>query len=91
MQKPDLNYWYQYLEKDKILYFKYNKCQQMEDEEAGTIADFTNEILDIIDNNQVEKFVIDMRDNGGGSDKYLNGIREGIKERKINKAHSKKL
>ncbi len=82
MQKRNLNYWYKYLEDEKTLYFKYNKCQ--EDEKSGDITNFINEVLNFIDNNPVDKFVIDMRNNPGGSDGYLNSIIDGIKVRNIN-------
>ncbi|BCZ49230.1 hypothetical protein psyc5s11_52970 [Clostridium gelidum] len=82
MQNADLNYWYKYLEKDKVLYIKYNACD--EQDEAGKLSDFTNEILNFIDNNKVDKFVIDMRDNPGGGQNKLNAIIEGIKNNKIN-------
>lgn len=87
MQKRNLNYWYKYLEHEKTLYFKYNQCSP--DEEAGNITDFTNDILNFIDNNSVEKFVIDMRNNSGGTSGYLDPIIEDIKERNIN--NKKKL
>ena len=82
MQKQDLNYWYQYLEKDKVLYLKYNMC--LEDEKTGNLDDFNNEVLNFIDNNEVDKFVIDIRDNSGGGEGKINDIIEGIKNSKLN-------
>lgn len=82
MQKPGFNYWYQYLEKDKVLYLKYNACS--EDEKGGRLDDFNNEVLSFIQNNQVDKFVIDMRHNSGGGENKLEGIIEGIKNSKLN-------
>ncbi|MBW6410740.1 peptidase S41 [Clostridium weizhouense] len=87
MQKRSLNYWYKYLEDEKTLYFKYNQC--LPDEEAGDITNFTNEVLNFIDNNPVEKFVIDMRNNSGGTSGYLDPIIDGIKRR--NRNNEKKL
>jgi C-terminal processing protease CtpA/Prc len=82
MQKSTFNYWYQYLEKDKVLYLKYNACS--EDEKVGRLEDFNNEVLNFIQNNQVDKFVIDMRNNSGGGENKLDGIIEGIKNSKLN-------
>lgn len=82
MQKPDFNYWYQYLEKDKVLYLKYNACSQ--DEKSGRIDDFNNEVLNFMQNNQVDKFVIDMRNNSGGGENKLDAIIEGIKNSNLN-------
>ena len=86
-KKRSLNYWYKYLEDEKTLYFKYNQC--LPDEEAGDITNFTNEVLNFIDNNPVEKFVIDMRNNSGGTSGYLDPIIDGIKRR--NRNNEKKL
>lgn len=84
MQKPDSNYWYKYLDKEKTLYFKYNKCQQDGDGNVETIEEFIDKLLKIMDNHPVDKFVIDMRDNGGGSDRYMTPIIDKLKNSKIN-------
>ena len=82
MQNPKYNYWYKYLENDKTLYLKYNECT--ENNRSGKIDDFNNDVLNFIDNNQIDKLVIDMRDNGGGQTNRLNTIIEGIKNKEIN-------
>ncbi|WP_333888224.1 S41 family peptidase [Clostridium sp.] len=82
MQKSNLNYWYKYITEEKTLYFKYNKCQ--EDDNSKTIEDFTTDILKFMDSHIVDKFVIDIRDNSGGSDKYITPIINWIKTKKIN-------
>ena len=82
MQKSDFKYWYEYLEKDKVLYLKYNACS--EDEKAGSLEDFNNEVLNFMQNNQFDKFVIDIRNNSGGGDNRLNEIIEGIKNSNLN-------
>ena len=82
MQKRNLNYWYQYVEKDKVLYLKYNACE--ENNESGKLSDFNNEVLNFINNNQVDKFVIDIRDNSGGGQNRIEDIIEGIKNTKLN-------
>ena len=82
MQNPTYNYWYKYLENNKTLYLKYNQC--VESNKDGKISDFNNEILDFINNNSVDKFVIDMRDNGGGGQDQLDIIIQGIKNKEIN-------
>lgn len=82
MQKNNLNYWYKYIAAEKTLYFKYNKCQ--EDDNSKTIEDFTTDMLKFMDSHIVDKFVIDIRDNSGGSDKYITPIINWIKTKKIN-------
>lgn len=67
-QNSDQNYWYKYLADDQTLYFKYNQCSEMED---TPFADFTQGLLDTMGNGDVEKLVVDLRDNGGGSEYLL--------------------
>ncbi|WPC39527.1 peptidase S41 [Clostridium sp. JS66] len=88
MQKTELNYWYKYLDKEKTLYFKYNKCNPDEDEKAPKIEDFITDMLKFIDKHPVDKFVIDMRTNGGGSDKYIVPIIDKLKNSKLNNKNS---
>lgn len=82
MQKSNLNYWYKYISKEKTLYFKYNKCQ--EDDNSKTMEDFTGDMLKFMNTHIVDKFVIDIRDNSGGSDKYIGPIIDWIKNKEIN-------
>lgn len=88
MQKPNSNYWYKYLDKEKTLYFKYNECLSDRDENAPRIEDFITDMLKFIDNHPVDKFVIDMRTNGGGSDKYIVPIIDKLKNNKLNNKNS---
>lgn len=81
-QNSELSYWYKYMKEKNTLYFKYNSC--LNDEECGDIEDIIEQMLKIIDDNNIDKFVIDMRNNSGGSDGYLNSLIEGIKDRTIN-------
>lgn len=62
------NYWFEYLDAQKALYFKYNQCQEMEDTPFG---DFTRDMLDTLDNGDAERLIIDLRDNGGGDEELL--------------------
>jgi hypothetical protein len=82
MLNPTYNYWYKYLENEKTLYLKYNQC--LESNKSGKVDDFNKEVLDSINNNRVDKFVIDMRDNGGGTSNELDTIIQGIKNKEIN-------
>lgn len=82
MQNSDLNYWYKYLEKDKVLYLKYNLCE--ENNESGKLSDFNDEVLNFINSNEVNKLVIDIRDNSGGEQDKIKNIIEEIKNSKLN-------
>ncbi len=88
MQKPNSNYWYKYLDREKTLYFKYNQCLPDADEKAPKIEDFIADMLNFIDKHPVDKFVIDMRDNGGGTDKYILPIIDKLKNNKLNNKNS---
>ncbi len=83
MQNIKSSYWYKYLENEKILYFKYNSCTYYDDNELN-VEDLYKKIFKIIDEGKVEKLVLDIRNNGGGSDGALNNFRNEIKKRKIN-------
>ncbi|WP_035290547.1 peptidase S41 [Clostridium sp. KNHs214] len=87
MQKSNLNYWYKYISSEKTLYFKYNKClgvQESNNEKAKNMEEFTNELLKFMDNHPIHKFIIDMRDNSGGSDKYIKPFITWLKNKKVN-------
>ncbi|MDO7975754.1 S41 family peptidase [Oceanotoga teriensis] len=69
---------YIYFEDSKIMYFIYNKCYSVEvydkypdprinREQLPSFEKIVGNMLDIIQENDVEKFVIDMRNNPGGS------------------------
>jgi hypothetical protein len=68
-------YWYQYLADEKLIYFNYNRCQNNKNK---PIKEFTNELLSFIDNNEVEKFIFDIRNNGGGDSRIIEPLIEGL-------------
>lgn len=67
-KNPDRYYWMEYLKESKILYFKYNICREMQDE---SVAAFGERLLRLVEENEPEKFVIDMRNNTGGNSTLL--------------------
>lgn len=62
------NYWMEYLPESKILFVKYNVCQN-DPNKPFTI--FSNELESFIENNEVGKFVLDVRGNSGGNSDVL--------------------
>lgn len=58
-QKGNL-YWDKYIPKDKILYFQYNQCVYSDFEKCSQY------ILNVIADKKIDKFIIDLRNNGGG-------------------------
>ena len=75
-QHSDLNYWYKYFDDSKTLYFKYNRC--LSSKKPDDIEQVINEVCNYINSGNINKFVIDMRNNSGGSDGYLSPIIDKI-------------
>ena len=67
-KNPDRNYWMEYLKNQRLLYFKYNICKEMQDE---TVKAFGERLLRSVEENEPEKLVIDMRNNTGGNSTLL--------------------
>lgn len=82
-QHSDLNYWYKYLDNDKLLYFKYNSCTD-HDKKVGDLDSVIDEMNEYIDQNKVDKVVIDIRDNSGGRDNCLHSFIDKISQSKLN-------
>ncbi|HEU4520419.1 MAG TPA: tetratricopeptide repeat protein [Thermoanaerobaculia bacterium] len=61
-------FWYEYMPETKLLYVNFNAVANAEDE---TVEAFFKRVFDFADANPVEKFVLDIRNNGGGNN-YLN-------------------
>ena len=81
-QHWDSNFWYKYTEDNRILYFKYNAS--FENKETGKISESINEMIQYIDDDKVDKFVIDMRNNSGGRDGQISELIDYIKDSSIN-------
>jgi len=61
---PEKNFWVEYLEDEHVVYAKYNRVLSSK---ANSIYRFRDELFELIDDKQVDKFVIDVRNNGGGN------------------------
>jgi hypothetical protein len=79
-------YWYKYLEGEKTMYLNYNRCVENKDK---PVKEFTNELKSFIDKNDVEKFIFDIRYNGGGASRVIEPLIDALsKNEKINKKGS---
>lgn len=58
------NYWFEYLELSGILYFQYNRSQNMPGE---TVAQFGERLLAALERHKPRAFVLDVRFNTGGN------------------------
>lgn len=83
LKTPEDNYWFEYLEDSNTVYVQYNKVFNKEGE---SIAAFSNRLFEFVENNPVERFVLDIRGNEGGNGFFNMPLLLGIiKSEKINR------
>lgn len=75
------NYWYEYLPDEKVFYLNYRSCQQMREKPFEI---FAKEVWDFVQNREIEKFVLDLRENRGGSSTILNPFIKELKKSSFN-------
>lgn len=68
LKDPENLYWFEYLADSKTIYVQYNGVENKQDE---NIENFAKRLFTFVENNQVERLILDMRNNGGGNN-YLN-------------------
>ena len=82
LKNLDKSYFYEYLPEQKTVYIRHSRII---DDASETIEAFYKRVFDFIENNDVEKLVMDVRLNGGGNNYLLKPIITGIIEtKKIN-------
>lgn len=82
-KNPEKHYWFEYLPEFKTVYFKYNACRNMIEKDIPT---FGRELICFINDNTVNKLVIDLRNNLGGNSQLLDEFIKAIQHcEKINK------
>lgn len=67
-------FWSKYLKSDNILYFQYNSCwsrelaekHKLSNPDLPSFSEQKNQMIEVIKNNEIKKFVIDLRYNSGG-------------------------
>jgi len=64
LKDPQNLYWFEYLADSKTVYVQYNSVAEKRDE---TIADFCKRLFAFVEANPVDRFVLDIRRNGGGN------------------------
>ncbi|MGI6642551.1 MAG: S41 family peptidase [Bacillota bacterium] len=81
-RNPKEFYWYEYVDSEKMLYFQYNTC---EEDKNKPVKALTRELMDFVDSHDVEKFVVDLRNNGGGNSRVIEPLLSALaKSEKIN-------
>ncbi len=68
LKDPDNLYWFEYVKDQKLVYVQHNGIANKDSE---PVADFYKRVLAFVEANDVEKFVLDIRNNGGGNN-FLN-------------------
>lgn len=76
------NYWFDYNEDKKILYFNYVECRE---QQQYPFVKFSEELFSVIDKQKPEKIILDLRNNGGGNSAILNPFIEKISTSYLNK------
>ena len=83
LKKASANYWFEYLPDNRTVYFGFNSVRN---DEKESLALFSERLFKFVNENAVEKLVIDMRWNNGGNTFLLTPLVQGlIKNEKINR------
>ncbi|MEM7186680.1 MAG: tetratricopeptide repeat protein [Bacteroidota bacterium] len=82
LKNLDKIYYYEYIPESKTVYVRQS---QIQDDPSENIPDFYDRVFDFVENNDVERLVIDVRLNGGGNNyKNKDVITRIIQSEKIN-------
>ena len=74
-QHPELNYWFDYIDSAHTLYFQYNVCQNRTD---LPFNQFLQQLQNFSATHQIDKFVVDLRNNTGGDSSILQPLINGL-------------
>jgi hypothetical protein len=77
-KQPKAYYWYEYLPDTRTLYIQYSRCL---DEPGNPFADFVKKLFAFADSQTIDRVIIDLRFNGGGSSPLAKPLFEGLKSR----------
>ena len=79
---PYENYWYEYLKKEKITYLNYNSCRQMRNKPFEI---FDRELWNFINTHEIDKLILDIRENRGGISTILDPFIKELKNSSFNR------
>lgn len=82
LKDPNNLYWFEYVKDQKLVYVQQNGVANKQDE---PVADFYKRVFDFVETNPVEKFVLDLRHNGGGNNTLNRQVVIGLVKSKINR------
>jgi tetratricopeptide (TPR) repeat protein len=75
LKNLDRIYFYEYLPEQKAVYVRHS---QIQDESEQAIPEFYAEVFDFIENNEVDRLILDVRLNGGGNNYKNKPIIKGV-------------
>ena len=75
MQNTSQHYWFRYSSARRLIYFKYNSCN---DDPAYPFASMAANLLSTLDTNPVDTLVIDLRGNFGGVITLISPLVDGL-------------
>lgn len=78
-RQPGVPYWVEYLESERTLYVCYRAVMSMDHGEAS--VPFWRRVFAMADSLPVERFVLDLRENGGGNNFYNRQVVRGLVKR----------
>ena len=82
IKNRDKLYYLEHLQKEKAVYIRHSSIMN---DPTETMAEFYTRVFDFVENNEVEKFILDLRFNGGGNNMLNKPIITGIiEQQKIN-------
>lgn len=76
LQHNDTNYWYKIID-NNIVYLQYNQCVEMPE---ISFEEFNRQMFSNLENLEIEKFIIDLRLNTGGSSLLIAPLIEELKK-----------
>lgn len=74
----DAHYWHEYLPEAKALFVQYNVCRDMP---GQPFEDYVTGLFAFVDAHAVERVVVDLRRNGGGSSRLVKPLIAALKSR----------
>ena len=74
-RNPERYYWYDFLDAAKLLYIKYNVCQESP---VLSMNDFVNDLFAAYQTTPINLAVIDVRNNGGGDSRIINPLEQAL-------------
>ena len=80
------NYWYKFIENDKVVFMSYNSCMEDKYERIKT---FFTRLAEDVEKRQPKKFILDLRGNSGGNAYLLQPLINGLAKGRL--ARDKKI